>query len=48
MYTIHNYILTNTSNTFQINQQQHAFRAEKYGNAHAHAVTIDFSTLRTF
>ena len=56
VYTIHQYILTTTSNIFQINQQQQPCGTDKYENAHAQAVTIEFSkrqerelsTLRTF
>ena len=54
--TIHKYTIPNTSNTFQINHQQHACRADKYENVRAQAVTIESSrrqdrepsTLRTF
>ena len=56
VYTIHQYTLTNILNTFQINHQQQACRADKYENAQAQAVTIEFprrqerelSTLKTF
>ena len=36
--------LTNTSNNFQINQQQQAWRTDKYENSHMQAVPIEFST----
>ena len=42
IYTIHKYILTKTSNTFQINQQQ-ARGTDKYDNAHTQAVALEFS-----
>ena len=44
VYTIHKDTLTNTSNTFQINQQQQACPAVKC--AHIQAVAIEFSTKR--
>ena len=44
LYTIQKYTLTNTSNTFQINQQ--ARGTDKYENAHLLAVAIEFSRRR--
>ena len=40
VHIIHKYTLTNTSNIFQINQQQQAY---KYENAHTQAFGIEFS-----
>ena len=37
---------TNTTNAFQINQQQQACRTDKYENAHTQALTIEFSRRR--
>ena len=41
------YTLTNTSNTFQIHQQQQSRVTDKYANAHIQAVAIVLETVRT-
>ena len=46
VYTIHKCILTNISNSFQINQQQQASVTDKNENAHTQAVAIKFSRRR--
>ena len=56
IHTVHESTLINTSNAFPINHQQQPCGTDKYENAHAKAVTIEFfrmqerelSTLRTF
>ena len=39
------YILTNTSNTFQINQQQQAWGIDKYANAYSYSAPRTFVLL---
>ena len=41
-YLQHKYILTNASNTFQINHQQQALGKDMYDNAHIQTVAIEF------
>ena len=48
VYTVHKYTLTNTLNTFHINQQQQAWGTEEYENAHIQVVAIEFSRTLTF
>ena len=43
VYTMHKYLPTNTSNTFEIKQQEQACRVDKYGNTSLKAVAIEFS-----